>query len=356
MLKKSFVVILIFTSFISVGQIGGTHSFQFLTITNNAKVNALGGENLTASDNDLGMVFHNPSLLNDSMDNNLVMNYVNYVADINFGYVSYARHFKKYGNFGAGLHYLNYGEFIKADEAGVISGNFTASDYDLNLYWAKPLDSLWTIGAAFKTLYSKYYSYFSSAVAIDAGITYFNPKRQFSFAAVVKNLGVQIKRYDTEYREPLPFDLLIGVSKKIKHAPFRLSFTFNNLTKYDLTYDSPLDVVETNVLVDSSTVQKENKFLKTSDKVFRHIIIGVEFIPIKNFYVGIGYNYRRRQELKISTHPALVGFSFGAGIKISNFYFAYSRALYNLAGASNVFSVRTNLNSVYKNLNHKKLS
>ena len=130
----------------------------------------------------------------------------------------------------------------------------------------------------------------------------------------------------------------------------------STLFPYTTLFRSPLDVVETNVLVDSSTVQKENKFLKTSDKIFRHIIIGVEFIPIKNFYVGMGYNYRRRQELKISTHPALVGFSFGAGIKISNFYFAYSRALYNLAGASNVFSIRTNLKTVYKNLNHKKFS
>ncbi len=356
MLKKTLAIIFIFSSLISFGQIGGTHSFQFLTITNNAKVNALGGENLTASDNDLGLVFHNPSLLNDSMDNNLVMNYVDYIADINFGYVSYARHFEKYGNIGVGLHYLNYGKFIKADETGVISGDFTASDYDLNLYWAKPLDSLWTVGVSFKTLYSKYYSYFSSAVAIDAGITYFNPKRQFTFAAVIKNMGIQIKRYDPEYREPLPFDLQMGISKKIKHAPFRLSFTFNNLTKYDLTYNSPLDEVGTNVLADSAAIPNENKFLKTSDKIFRHVIIGVEFIPMKNFYVAMGYNYRRRQELKISTRPALIGFSFGVGIKISNFYFAYSRALYNLAGASNVFSVRTNLKTVYKKLNHKKLS
>jgi len=356
MLKGILITVFLFFTLFVFGQIGGTHTFQFLSITNNAKVNALGGENLTASDNDLGMVYHNPSLLSDSMDNNIVLNYVNYVGDINFGYVSYARHFEKYGNFGIGLHYLNYGKFIKADETGIIQGNFTASDYDLNLYWAKPLDSLWTIGATFKTIYSKYYTYYSSAIAIDAGITYFNPKRQFTFAAVIKNLGVQIKRYDPEYRESLPFNFLAGISKKIKHAPFRLSFTFNNLTKYDLTYNSPLDIEPTNDLTDSTTAQKDNKFLKTSDKIFRHIIIGAEFIPIKNFYVALGYNYRRRQELKISTRPALIGFSFGIGIKISNFNFAYSRSLYNLAGASNVFSVRTNLQKAYRKITYKKRS
>ncbi|HIE16041.1 MAG TPA: type IX secretion system protein PorQ [Bacteroidales bacterium] len=344
MYKKLLGLIFLFFATYVVGQVGGTHSFQFLTITNNAKVNAMGGNNLTASDNELGMIYQNPSLLNDSMNNSLVMNYVNYVADINFGYVSYAYHLKKYGNVGIGLHYLNYGKFIEADETGIITGSFSASDYNLNFYWAKPLDTLWTIGATLKLLYSNYYFYYSSAVAFDIAATYYNPKRQLIFAAVIKNVGIQIKRYNSEYREPLPFDIQVGVSKKVKHAPFRISFTLDNLTKYDLTYDSPIsDENNQTILDDSTNVVSENKFLSISDKILRHIIIGAEFIPIKNFYVALGYNYRRRQELKIVSRPALVGFSFGAGIKISDFYFAYSRSLYNLAGASNVFSIRTNL-------------
>lgn len=355
-MHRQLIYILFFFFFvrISSAQIGGTHSFQFLSISNNAKVTALGGQNLTASDNDLGLVYHNPSLLNDSMDKALVLNYVNYIADINFGYISYAMHTKKYNNIGIGLHYLNYGKFIKADETGIIQGEFTAVDYDLNFYWAKPLDSLWTIGATFKTLYSQYYSYYSSALAFDAAVTYFNPKRKFTFAAELKNLGFQIKRYDAQYRESLPFDILLGISKRIKYAPFRLSFTLDNLTHYDLTYVSPLTQDNTNILFDDSTnVKKESKFLNTADKLMRHLTIGVEFIPIKNFYLALGYNYRRRQELKISTRPALIGFSFGAGIRISYFYFAYGRALYNLAGASNVLSIRMNLNNFYQNLSHK---
>ncbi len=352
-MRKSFIYIILFFFFVDTvsAQIGGTHSFQFLSISNNAKVTALGGQNLTASDNDLGMVYHNPSLLNDSMDKSLVLNYVNYVADINFGYVSYAIHTEKYSNIGVGLHYLNYGKFIMADETGQLLGNFTAADYDLNFYWSKPLDSLWTVGATFKTLYSQYYSYYSSAFAFDAAATYYNPKRKFTFAAAIKNLGFQVKRFDSEYREPLPFEVQMGVSKKLKYAPFRLSFTFDNLNHYDLTYEDLLAQDNTNILFDdSSSVKKESKFSTNADKIMRHLIVGVEFIPMKNFYLALGYNYRRRQELKISTRPALIGFSFGAGIKISYFYFAYGRALYNLAGTSNVISIRMNLNNFKKKI------
>ncbi len=80
----------------------------------------------------------------------------------------------------------------------------------------------------------------------------------------------------------------------------------------------------------------------------RHLIFGVEFIPFENFYLRAGYNYQRRQELKISSRVAMVGFSYGFGIKISKFHLSYGRATYHLAGASNHFSISTNFSSFYK--------
>ena len=55
----------------------------------------------------------------------------------------------------------------------------------------------------------------------------------------------------------------------------------------------------------------------------RHLIFGIEFIPLDNFYLRAGYNYQRRQELKISNRTAMVGFSWGFGIRISKFHLSY---------------------------------
>ena len=69
---------------------------------------------------------------------------------------------------------------------------------------------------------------------------------------------------------------------------------------------------------------------------------------LENFYLMAGYNYQRRQEMKISSRVAMVGFSYGFGIKISRFHLSYGRATYHLAGASNHFSIATSFSSLYR--------
>jgi hypothetical protein len=270
--------------------------------------------------------------------------------------VGYAKRYKNYGNFAAGIHYINYGDFTEADETGVILGNFSASEYSFNLTWAKKIDSLINFGAKLKTIYSELDHYYSFGMAIDAGFVYYNPEKLFSAGFVMKNLGMQFNPYVEGQREPLPFDLQLGITKQLKHAPLRFSFTAKNLLDFKMTYDNPT-LTQTNVVVNSDT--SANKFGEQvgdyTDEIFRHIIIGVEIIPLKNFFINIGYNYQRRQELKIETRAAMVGFSFGIGIKISKFYLSYGRATYHLAGASNHISLSTNLASFRKKVNPKDL-
>jgi hypothetical protein len=74
----------------------------------------------------------------------------------------------------------------------------------------------------------------------------------------------------------------------------------------------------------------------------------MEFLPGENFYVNVGYNYQRRQELKVLVRVGMVGFSWGFGMKINKYRFSYGRATYHLAGASNHFSLSVNLSEFYK--------
>ena len=68
-------------------QKGGESTYSFLGLTNAARVAALGGEVVSLLDDDINLVFHNPGLLTSGMHNHLNLNYVNYFAGVNYGYL-----------------------------------------------------------------------------------------------------------------------------------------------------------------------------------------------------------------------------------------------------------------------------
>jgi len=330
-------------------QPGGYYTYAFMNLTNSARVASLGGKVVSVWDDDLNLPFHNPSLLNDSMSGHLVINYINYFSDINYGYVSCSGNYENIGNFAAGLHYINYGKFTAADRTGIVTGEFTASEYALNLIWSRSIDSLFRIGVNIKPVYSVLESYQSVGLLADAGITYVNRKGLFSAGLVFRNFGTQLKAYHDSNREPVPFEILLGISQKLEHAPFRFFVTAHNLQKPDMRYQDreksgrELDPV-------SGEAIQENRLEAFGDGLMRHMIFGVELIPLKHFYLRAGYNYQRRKEMMISTNVAMVGFSWGFGLKISRFHISYGRAAYHLAGASNHFSLSTDLSTFLPSL------
>jgi hypothetical protein len=335
---------LLILAFPASGQLGGNSTYAFLNLTHSARVASLGGKVVAIPDDDLNLAFHNPSALNGEMSDHLVLNYVNYFSDINFGYVSYARSFEGIGNFAAGLNYINYGKFIAADRVGTITGEFRAAEYSLNMIYSRDLDSLFRIGINIKPVYSVLESYQSFGLLADLGLTYTSRDKLFSAGVVLRNAGFQVKPYHPGHREPVPFEILAGVSQKLRHAPFRFSLVAHNLQKPDLRYDDPSKSPGDFDPISGEPIS-ENKWEKLGDNIMRHLIFGIEFTPLENFYLRAGYNYQRRQELKILTRTAMVGFSWGFGIRISKFQLSYGRASYHLAGASNHFSISTDLSS-----------
>lgn len=329
----------------SSGQTGGSSTYNFLKIPLPARVASLGGNLISVKDGDINLAPGNPSLLDSSMNNKAALNYVNYFTDINYADVLFARHFRKTGTFSAGVSYVNYGKFTQADDNGVITGEFNAGDYALNLGYGRPIDSTFSVGANLKTVYSVYSAYTSAGSAIDLAATYHSQKKRVALAAVIKNIGWQWKPYVKGNREPLPFEIQLGLSKKLKHAPFRFSIIAQHLEKWDLTYEDPADLSATDPL--TKEVKEKTKLKKFGDKTMRHFIFGTELLLTKNFHVRAGYNYRRREELKTNTTPGMAGFSFGFGLKISKFQLSYGRAVYHLAGPSNHLSIGSSLSDFY---------
>lgn len=342
-----FAFLIIFNSIQLKAQIGGNHTYDFLNLDNSARVASLGGDVIAINDNDFNLTFHNPALLNPEMNQDLLINYVNYFTDINYGYTAYATNLKNKGTFSGGIQYINYGNFIAADEKGIVTGEFKAAEYAINLIYAQAIDSNFRLGINVKPIISTLEKYTSLGIAADIGVVYNKPQSLFTAALVIKNLGTQLKTYAGQ-KESMPFNIQLGISQKLKHAPFLFSITFDHLEKWDLTYEVPKDESILDLFPDEEAA--ESSIDKFADQFMRHVLIGVEFNPVNNFYVRAGYNYRRRQEMLIESRTSTIGFSWGFGLKISKFHLSYGRATYHLAGASDHFSISTNLDSFRKNL------
>lgn len=347
-MKNLLIVFLAIICLPAFSQNGGDNTYEFLNVPVSARVGALGGTAIAIKDGDANLGLNNPSLISPDMHSTVSLTYLNYFADINYGFVSYTSDFKKLGTFSTGLKYISYGKFTEADEGGNVLGEFSVGEYALVLGWGKSIDTSFSVGANLKPIYSNLYTYNSFGLAADFSATYQFHKRQITTALVVKNIGSQITTYaDNGEREPLPFEVQFGISKKLKYVPLRLSLTLNNLENWNLAYNDSTYLTNSNTNLSEEEKDERNKssFLKES---LRHIVLGAEIIPSKNFNLRFGFNFKRRSELAIEEKPGLVGFSWGVGFRLNRFQINYGSARYHLAGSSNHITISTNISQSYK--------
>lgn len=349
MRKFSYLLLFILSTHnYAFSQIGGNSIYQFLDLTNSARIVALGGDFLPIKENDVSLAMSNPSIINKSMNNDFSLDFVNYFDGINMGFANYSRTFDKLGSFVANIQYVSYGTFIQTDVTGLQEGNFYASEYAISLGWGRPLDSAFSIGANVKSIFSYLDTYRSTGLAVDVAGTYTNPEYHLTVTFIAKNIGTQLKNYTSLSSEPLPFQIEAGISKGFEHAPIRFYLLYNHIEQFDLTYNDPLEPAN-KVDPITGTVIIQSNISKDLDKLMRHFVIGAEFIPAKYFSIQLGYNYARRKELGVVTSMGIVGFSMGVGIKISKFSLNYSRVVYNnFGGSPNYLTLSSNISQLFR--------
>ena len=340
-MRFSGLLISVLLSFSSFAQIGGKSTYEFLNIISSAKLASLGGYAIAVPDGDIEMAYFNPALIDSSLHKELNLNYVNYFSDINYGFAGYAHAFKKSGTITTSIKYINYGEFILADETSAINGEFSSSETALNFGWSNDYKYGLKYGVNLKFVMSNFYDFSSSGALIDLAGLWNKPKLGLMAGMVVKNIGSQITTYSPDNFEPMPFEVQVGFSKRLKHAPFRFNANFHTLEVLDLYYDSPNEI-ELTSLFGSDIIQEEKSHL--AEKIFRHMTLGTEVLLTDNFNLRIGYNHQRRSELKLreGSKTGAVGFNFGVGVHVKRFKIDYGRSIYSLAGTTNHLSISIN--------------
>lgn len=318
-------------------QIGGSSTYSFLQLPVSARAAALGGTYIAVRDGDLGLAATNPAFLDTSVNNHIVMTYTPLLAGIDYGYAAYAHSFKNIGTFDFGVKDIDYGTFVRADDAGNIIGTFTAGEYLFNLGYGRSLkDSLFSAGVNAKVVYSALDQYHSVGAMIDFGVSYVSPNRCFFLGAVIQNVGSQVKDYIPGNTEPLPIDADLGISYRFKHAPFRFNLVMTHLQTWTLTYSDPTDTQTVNPLTGEKIIQSGSA--NFFDNLGRHVIGSIEILLGKNFAVRYGYNYEMRKELALTSEPSLAGMSAGFEMKIYKFHISYGIAKYSIGAFSNTFT------------------
>lgn len=290
-------------------------TFQFLQLPASSHAAALGGDNTSIIEDDITLAFHNPALLANTNGNTLSLNYMSYIQNTHAASAAYNMLIGERSELAFGAHYLNFGSMRNTDTEGNIIGNFSAKDMALMTIYSFDFSERLSGGVTGKLIYSNYEQVYSIAVGVDLGLNYYNPETMFSMSVVARNLGGQIKTYDGT-QEPIPFNLLVGFSKELAHAPLRLSLTLTDLDKW----------------------QAED-FYNTSDDswkaiLIKHLIIGADLFPTSNTYISAGYNFLLRSELKNNAKRSLEGFSIGGGIKTQRMKVGVSYGKYHVAASS----------------------
>jgi len=330
----------------ATAQIGGSKIYEFLNLPASARITALGGKHITVRDDDLAFAVANPALLSDSMHNQLTFNHSFFIGDIGQGFAGYGRHSKKLNTtFLFGIQYINYGDFLNTDEFGNITGDFNASENAITIGAGRSIYERLDVGANLKVITSQFESYNSFGLTTDLSAVYHVDEKGFTATMLFRNIGRQIATYRDGNREEAPFELLFGISKRLKHLPFRFSVTAQHLERWNLLYDNPNSQENTFFLGEEQVTKNE-----WVDNLFRHLIFSGEFLfgQKENFRLRFAYNHFRKQDLSVNNLRSLAGFSGGIGFKIRRFRFSYGLGVYHLGGSASHFSIATNISEFKK--------
>jgi hypothetical protein len=320
----------------AMAQIGGKNAFQFLQLPSGSHTAGLGAENVSLVDRSVGMVWHNPALLSDTMNHDLMVTIHPYYAGIFHSHLQYATRIRNAGLWSFGMSYFSYGKMDQTLPDGTVTGTFTPSEFAVSASKSHTV-GLFSMGGTLKLAASQIADYTAAGVLLDMGGVFKHPVHNWTVGLVVKNIGFPVKSYTKEQDITMPFDIQLGTTFKPEHLPVRVSLTAQKLYQYDISYYDPS--LNTQTSFDGSENTKEDGLLL---KGFRHMVIGTEVLLSKNFHVRLGYNALIRRELRLEAKSGGAGLSWGFMLRIKKFEFSFTRAYYHVVGGTSYIGLVLN--------------
>ena len=313
MKKRAAAILTTILCVVSFAAAASPSTYNFLRNDVSARAAALGGSFVSMTD-DPNAVFYNPSVLATLSGPQVSFGFFKHLLNINSGYASYGTDVDGFGYVGAGIIYINYGDFTRTNDLGNVLGTFTANELAISLGYATELAPRVQYGANVKFIYSGIAEATSTAAGLDLGVLYSFEEPHLTVGMSLLNLGTQLDPY-LSTRESLPLDLKIGGTIQPEHLPLLLNLNFHKLN------------------------ETANDFVDH----FRSFSVGGEFLVSEAARLRVGFNNERRRDLKLGTSAGLAGFSFGGGVLVGMYKVDYAFNSYGKIGSLHRISLGVSL-------------
>lgn len=286
----------------------GESAYSFLEIPASAQSFGMGGAAIALVDDDVMLSTHNPALLGPEIGAQAGLSYMHWLGSANFAGARFGHSAGERGAWAVGIRYLGYGSMTGYEPDGTVSGTFTPQDVVGEGTYAHDFNDYLRGGINLKMAYSSYEQYTAWALAVDLGLNWYNPDNDLSLALVLRNMGGQVKRFDTEYNR-LPFDVELGYMQGLGSSPFSLAITAWHLNRWKLKAFHHKEG-------DEKDMTGRTGFF---NDLFRHLVIGLQYRPTDRFYLSLGYDYKMRTDMATYQRNFLSGFSAGLGLRVRGF-------------------------------------
>lgn len=294
--------------------------FAFLRLPSSARIAALGATPMAVSDEDVALFLLNPALLQPEQHRQLQVGYLNHVGDIRAGTIIYGWHRNNLGTFGLALRFLDWGPIDQADLEGNRNGTFHPVDLALTLGLGRTTGSALHYGASLHLIYTTLADRRATAVALDAGFRYELPQHLLTLSGSLHYLGVTLQALGTT-PDRLPFDLRLGLRKRLRYLPLQLT-----LTAYDLPHVGQ---------------RLENQ--TWLGRLLYYLNFGAELDASRSFQLRFGYSYRHHEMLKMRPRLDLAGFNTGFGLRVAGLHFDYALSSWSSLGTLHHLTIQTQL-------------
>jgi hypothetical protein len=340
LLRYALIFLFFGTIHVQAQTLGGTTVFNFLRLPSSPLLTAAGGVNTSYVTNEAGLSSNNPALLNAALNSQLNVSFNSFLAGIKTYSATAVQHKEKLKtSFSGHIYFVDYGSIPQTDAAGNVSGNFRPVDFVIQVGAGRKYLEKWHYGANLKFIQSSYQQYKSSGIALDFGLLFRDSVNDFTASLLAKNMGFQLSTYNGEAGD-LPFDLQVGITKRLSGSPFGFSLTAQQAHRFNIYY-------EDSVFNNENEITGNGSFL---NKLSQHFVIATHIYLGKNLEGTLGYNHLRRSELNTANAGnGLNGFSMGVRLKFQKLQVLYARSNYQQNISYNQLGITMQMNQFFGN-------
>ena len=345
---KEIILWLVFFSF-GIGNLrsqdGSVFIYNFLNLNPSPNLSALGGQNITNTSS-ISNALVNPALVTNEDSSAFAVSHAFYQADIQFTSFNYLLPIRYPLKIHVGVIRSDYGVLEGLNEYGMPIGSVNSNDNAIALGVGKVFEDKLSVGLNLKFIQSKIGFDQSLGIATDVGFLYHKEKERFKLGILFRNIGTPISTYgEMGKQERLPFEIILGISKRLKYVPVRFSLNYRYLNRWNIIMLGPAG--ENRASLFGEEEPGGNSII---DNFFRHLSFGSEIMigQKEQLQLRLGYNHKVRRELGVSDYFSLSGFSFGFSVQLKKLVLDFSRSIYHLAGGTNQIGLRTNIKELLR--------